>query len=246
MNRSESPSVPNQPPCSRDVHVILNVATSLDGFIDDASDNRLMLSNQQDWEAVDELRAWSDAILVGANTIRKDNSRLLVRSNRLIEARKSGNRTAQPAKVTITHSGDLDPTSNFFTMGQAARVVFCNRTVENELRTKLMGLAEVIPFEDQRIDCQAMLAELASRKIFRLLVEGGSSILTQFLTAGLANALRIAIAPFFVADANATRFVLPTPTLYDHQHPMRLVKTETLDQVAVLHYELQRRDTKHD
>ena len=55
---------------------------SIDGYIDDARDTRLLLSNAADFDRVDAVRAGCDAILVGAHTIRRDNPRLLVRSRR--------------------------------------------------------------------------------------------------------------------------------------------------------------------
>ena len=53
-------------------YVVLSAAMSADGYIDDATDNRLLLSNDADFDRVDAERAASDAILVGANTIRRD------------------------------------------------------------------------------------------------------------------------------------------------------------------------------
>ena len=61
-------------------HVLLSVATSLDGHIDDASPERLILSGAEDLDRVDVERAAVDAILVGAATIAADDPRLLVRS----------------------------------------------------------------------------------------------------------------------------------------------------------------------
>src|SRR5205823_1491727 len=61
-------------------YVVLSCAMSVDGYLDDATDRRLILSNEADLDRVDGVRADSDAILVGANTIRRDNPRLLVRS----------------------------------------------------------------------------------------------------------------------------------------------------------------------
>lgn len=46
-------------------YVLLSVATSLDGYIDDMNEARLMLSNEEDFDRVDEVRAGVDAILVG-------------------------------------------------------------------------------------------------------------------------------------------------------------------------------------
>ena len=61
-------------------YVLLSVAMSVDGCIDDASGTRLILSNEADLDRVDEVRAGCDAILVGAGTVRRDNPALQVRS----------------------------------------------------------------------------------------------------------------------------------------------------------------------
>ena len=60
-------------------YVLLSCATSIDGYIDDASEQRLLLSNDEDLDRVDAVRASCDAILVGAGTVRRDDPRLLVR-----------------------------------------------------------------------------------------------------------------------------------------------------------------------
>ena len=63
-------------------YTIVSCAVSLDGCLDDASPERLILSGPEDLDEVDELRSAADAILVGAGTIRADNPRLLVRDDR--------------------------------------------------------------------------------------------------------------------------------------------------------------------
>ena len=59
-------------------YVLLSVAQSLDGYIDDPSPDRLVLSSPEDLDRVDEVRAGCDAIMVGAVTLRRDNPRLRV------------------------------------------------------------------------------------------------------------------------------------------------------------------------
>ena len=51
-------------------YVLLSCAMSIDGYLDDGSGERLLLSNEADLDRVDAVRAGSDAILVGAATIR--------------------------------------------------------------------------------------------------------------------------------------------------------------------------------
>ena len=49
--------------------------------------------------------------------------------------------------------------------------------------------------------------DLHARGVRRLMVEGGGEVHTQFLTAGLADELQLVVAPLFVGDPSATRFV---------------------------------------
>ena len=60
-------------------YTLLSCSVSLDGYLGDQTP-RLALSNEADFDRVDEVRASCDAIMVGAVTVRTDNPRLLVRS----------------------------------------------------------------------------------------------------------------------------------------------------------------------
>ena len=115
-------------------YVLLSVAASVDGYIDDASDHRLVLSGAADLDRVDEVRAGCDAILVGAGTIRRDNPRLQVRSQARRAARQARGLTPSPVKVTLTRSGGLDPAARFFATGDAARLVYAPAGAVDELQ----------------------------------------------------------------------------------------------------------------
>ena len=75
----------------------MSCAVSIDGYLDDASPDRLILSGPEDLDEVDALRAAADAILVGAGTIRADNPRLLVRDPARVAAREAAGKPAAPA-----------------------------------------------------------------------------------------------------------------------------------------------------
>ena len=80
-------------------YTLLSCCVSLDGYLDDAGPQRLVLSPAADLDRVDAERAGCDAILVGAETVRRDDPRLLVRSEEL-----SG-RTARPRTLRRRRSG---------------------------------------------------------------------------------------------------------------------------------------------
>ncbi|MGH3911137.1 MAG: RibD family protein, partial [Pseudonocardiaceae bacterium] len=216
-------------------YVLLSVAASVDGYIDDATDTRLLLSNDADFDRVDEVRAGCDAILVGANTIRRDDPRLLVRSTARQEERKLRGLPALPTKVTLTGSGDLDPSARFFTVGDTDKLVYAPSSIAPALSQHLGAAATVID-AGQPFDVQAMLADLADRKIERLMVEGGSSVHTLFLTAGVVDELHLVIAPFFVGDPDAPRFVRPARFPQDTDHRMVLAETRQIGDVVLLRY----------
>ena len=179
-------------------YVILSCATSADGYLDDASPRRLILSGPADLDRVDGVRAGCDAILVGAQTVRKDNPRLLIRDPRRSARRAARGRPEHPARVTLTATGDLDPQARFFAPG-ALRLVYCATPAIGCARERLGDGAVLIDAGDP-LSLDLVLNDLAERGVLRLLVEGGAQVLGAFLAGGLADELNLAVAPFFVAD----------------------------------------------
>ena len=59
----------------------------------------------------------------------------------------------------------------------------------------------------QPVDLRRVSEDLYARGVGRLMVEGGGTVHTQFLTNDLADELQLVVAPFFVGDSRATRLV---------------------------------------
>jgi riboflavin-specific deaminase-like protein len=210
---------------------------SVDGHLDDRTDHRLILSGPEDLDRVDAARADHDAILVGANTLRRDDPRLLVRSEERRAARRSRGLPPDPLKVTVTR-GDLDPGLRVWHSG-GEKLVYCPQDVAAGLRERLGGLAEVVGLGAEP-DPVAIVEDLGRRGVTRLMVEGGQQVLTAFLVAGVGDELRLAVAPFFVGDPQAPSFVGAGAFPHGPAHPMELTAVEVLGGVAVLHYRLGR------
>jgi 5-amino-6-(5-phosphoribosylamino)uracil reductase len=211
---------------------------SVDGCIDDASPDRLILSDEEDLDRVDAERAGSDAILVGANTLRRDDPRLLVRSAERRARREADGLPASPLKVTMTRRGDLDPRMRFFAADGAGKLVYAPPAAAGPLADLLGGLAEVRAAGDA-VDLRWLLADLASRGVRRLMVEGGEATHTAFLTSGLVDELQLVVAPFFVGDPEAPRFVAPGHFPHDARSPMRLEESRRIGGAVLLRYRLQ-------
>lgn len=158
------------------MQVTLSFATSSDGYLDDKSSKRLILSTPADWEAVYRLRAEQDAILVGAETLRRDNPSL----------------KGVPIRVSVTRTGNLDPSLRFFTVGEARRILFSPRPLP-----AFDGLAEVIVCPEP-ITAARIVTELEKRGVERLMVEGGAQLLDRFIREGMVDRVREAVNPAII------------------------------------------------
>ena len=215
--------------------VLLSAAMSVDGRIDDTTPRPLLLSDAADLDRVDEVRAGVDAILVGASTIRRDDPRLLVRSPERRAARVAAGRAPDPVKVTITGSGRLDAAARFFTTGAGPKLVYAPTDAVDTARRALGASAEVVA-AGAPLQLPRLLADLHRRGVTRLMVEGGTSMHTLFLTAGVVDELQLVVAPFFVGEADAPRFVGAGRFPHDSDHRMRLAEARPIGDLVLLRY----------
>jgi 5-amino-6-(5-phosphoribosylamino)uracil reductase len=83
-----------------------------------------------------------------------------------------------------------------------------------------------------------MTKDLHRRGIERLMVEGGGIVHTQFLTEDLADELHLVVAPFFVGDSRARRFVGDGHFPWNPDRRARLVDVRQIGDVVLLRYAL--------
>jgi 5-amino-6-(5-phosphoribosylamino)uracil reductase len=210
---------------------------SIDGYLDDATERRLLLSNRADFDRIDAVRAECDAILVGAHTVRRDDPRLLIRSRARRGARVARGLPASPMKVLVTGRGELDPAARFFATGNVAKLVYCASPAVARVRERLGRVATVVD-AGEPVDLRRLLVDLRGRGVRRLMVEGGGTIHTQFLTAGLADELQLVVAPVFVGDSRAPRFVHDGGFPWGPDRRAVLAEVRQLDDVVLLRYAL--------
>jgi 5-amino-6-(5-phosphoribosylamino)uracil reductase len=221
-------------------YTLLSCALSIDGYLGSASPPRLELSNDADFDRVDAVRASCDAILVGAATVRQDNPRLLVRSEARREARRARGMPASPIKVTVTARGELDPDADFFAAGDAEKLVYCTSERAVDTSSRLGPVATVLD-GGQTVDMRTISEDLGDRGVARLMVEGGGNVHTQFLTGNLVDELQLTVAPFFVGDSRATRFVQDGLFPWNPDRRATLSEVRQIGDVVLLRYALSSR-----
>jgi len=217
-------------------YTLLSCSVSLDGYLGDQTP-RLALSNEADFDRVDGVRASCDAIMVGAVTVRTDNPRLLVRSQARRDERTARGLPPSPAKVTVSGRVDLDARSNFFTAGKSEKLLYTPSPRVADARAKLGPVATVVD-GGHRVRMRRLTEDLADRGVGRLMVEGGGTVHTQFLADDLVDELQLVVAPFFIGDSSAPRFVSDGRFPWNAGRRAKLAEVTQLGDVVLLRYAL--------
>ncbi len=198
--------------------VTLKMAQTLDGKIADYQGNSRWISNYQTRKKVHELRAMYDAILVGANTVRKDDPELNVR---LVKGRN-------PIRVVIDGKLSVSKKSKIIlTANEIPTLIFTSEKgyLENQKKASFLNKMGVkifvIKSKSTIISIRTVLKILAKNNVASILVEGGSVLFAQFLKNRLADKIIYTIAPKILgkgipAVSDSIRFKITHPfELYD-------------------------------
>ena len=221
-------------------YTLLSCGMSIDGYLGSAAPGRLELSNDADFDRVDAVRASCDAIMVGAATVRNDDPRLLVRSPARREERTARGLAPLPIKVTVTERVELNARAAFFATGDTQKLVYCTTRGVGDARSRLGPVATVVD-GGRRVEMRRLSEDLGARGVRRLMVEGGGTVHTQFLTDGLADELQLVVAPFFVGDSRAPRFVHDGLFPWNPDRRATLAEVRQIGDVVLLRYALSSR-----
>jgi 5-amino-6-(5-phosphoribosylamino)uracil reductase len=147
-------------------------------------------------------------------------------------------------KVTVTAGAELDACANFFATGDSEKLVYCASESADLARARLGRVATVVD-GGHPVDVRRMCEDLGARGVRTLMVEGGATMHTQFLTADLADELHLVVAPFFVGDSQARRFVDDGRFPWNPDRRAGLAEVRRIGDVVLLRYALSAR-FQHD
>ncbi|MCG6496611.1 pyrimidine reductase family protein [Kitasatospora sp. A2-31] len=175
-----------------------NMVAGLDGAakLDGLSEG---LSGDADKRIFGVLRALSDVVLVGAETVRAEGYRPGRARAEFAAARRAAGQAPAPVIAVVSRSLGLDLAAPLFT-GPLVRTVVI--TVEDAPAARLAevaAVADVIVAGRGSVDLTAAVAALADRGWTRLLTEGGPRLLGQLAAAGLLDELCLSVAPLVTA-----------------------------------------------
>jgi diaminohydroxyphosphoribosylaminopyrimidine deaminase / 5-amino-6-(5-phosphoribosylamino)uracil reductase len=176
--------------------VTLKLAQSLDGKIASRTGDSRWISGPEARLWVHDIRSDVDAILVGKNTVLKDNPKLTTRNGKPAKA---------PWRIVLDAEGACHPEARIFHAG-GPTLLACSRRhimkIGRKFRTSkvtLMPLRE----KERRLDLNDLLEQIGLMGITSLLVEGGGEVAWSFLKSRLVDKVFWIIAPQIVGGRRA-------------------------------------------
>jgi len=211
--------------------VIINCAMSADGKIALPSRRQLRISNDKDIERVYKLRNECDAVLVGIGAILSDDPKLTVNDKYVKNPR-------QPLRVVL--DGNCRTPEDALILNDVAKTLIL--TIQGNEKHFYGDHIEVVGIQNGNeglVDLESMLNVLYHKGIRKLLVEGGGTVIWNFLKSGLVDDLYVYIGSCIIGGKN-------TPTMADGVGikseddllSLKIVKVNRLGNGILVHYRL--------
>jgi diaminohydroxyphosphoribosylaminopyrimidine deaminase/5-amino-6-(5-phosphoribosylamino)uracil reductase len=174
--------------------VTLKIAQSSDGKAIPPPGGSRWITGEEARRFAHLLRAKYDAILVGIGTVLADDP--------VLDCRLPGLEDRSPIRVVLDTHLRLSASSKLAqTAHRISTIVFTTAEGGNDLQAFGVEVLRVMRSAQGKPDLRAVLGVLAQRGITRLLVEGGPTVISQFLEARLADRLEIFTAPVTLGEA---------------------------------------------
>jgi len=178
-------------------YVSLKIAQTIDGRIADKYGNSKWITCIKSRYYVHNLRTYYDAVLIGSNTVKKDNPKLTVR---LTKGRN-------PKKIILNSKLDLSLNLKLFTENPGKNLIVISSTESIGKKRKLKNLQKlgvrvifVKKDSDGGLCLKRVLNELGKLNIISVLVEGGSKIFSSFIRENLFDDIKLFVNPKIIGN----------------------------------------------
>jgi len=206
--------------------VIAKCAATLDGRIATRTGDSKWVTGEAARRYVHRIRHAADAIMVGINTVDKDNPSLTTRLD--------GRRGQDPIRIILdthlsisTHARVLQQDSD------AETILVAGQGVKQSKKTGLEKAgARVIeaPLKNRRIDLAVLMQQLGAMEISSLLVEGGSQVLASAFQAGIVDKVQFFYAPKVLGGDDGIPICSgPGPELMNQSVPIKDINVQRFD-----------------
>jgi len=179
-------------------HVILSAAISVDGKIATKTGDS-NLSSKIDKIRVHKLRSKVDAILIGQNTLRRDDPILSVRYAK----------GRNPIRIILDSRGKISSKSKIIkSCNKIPTILAVSKNISNKNLQRLKKYPlEIIVTGENKVNLKQLLKQLEKRKIKKLLLEGGGIVNWEFIKQGLFDEIIVTVTPFLIGGTKSISLV---------------------------------------
>jgi 2,5-diamino-6-(ribosylamino)-4(3H)-pyrimidinone 5'-phosphate reductase len=208
--------------------IILSAAISIDGKIATRlGDSKL--SSKKDKIRLHKLRSKVDAILVGKNTVYRDDPLLTVR---YVKGKN-------PVRIILDSQGTIPAHSKILqTCNKIPTIIAVSKTISNQNLKKLKKFSvEIMITGKNSVNIKSLMNNLSKRKIKTILIEGGGTVNWEFIHNNMFDEIFITITPFIIGGTDAVTLVQGKGFDKIVKSPrLRLNTIKKLENYLVLHY----------
>lgn len=168
----------------------IKTAMTLDGKISTCTGHSKWISNEKSRKWVHELRHRYSGIMVGVNTIIKDDPELTDRSD--YETKK------HPFRIIIDSNGRTPLKVKILNTSYAQTIIAVTKNAGGEFIksvSKKGGEIIICPEKNQKVDLLYLINEIGKRGIDSILLEGGSTLNFSAIKEGIVDKIFFFIAP---------------------------------------------------
>lgn len=205
--------------------VILKSASTLDGKTATQTGDSKWVTGPAARRHVHLLRHWTDAILVGINTVRADDPSLT--------ARIDEQSTKDPVRVILDTRLSIPEDARVLTQSSSARTIIAagsNADPEKAKRLEKTGATVLyLPHGQNGVDLNSLMEELGRISITSLLVEGGSRVSGAFFSARLVDKICFFYAPRILGGDGIPICSGPGPRLMASASGVRDIRIRSFD-----------------
>ncbi len=209
-------------------HVILSAAISVDGKIATKTGDS-NLSSKIDKIRVHKLRSKVDAILIGQNTLRRDDPILSVRYAK----------GKNPIRIILDSRGKISSKSKIIkTCNKIPTILAVSKNISNKNLQRLKKYPlEIIIAGENKVNLKQLLKQLEKRKIKKLLLEGGGTVNWEFIKQGLFDEIIVTVTPFLIGGTKSISLVQGLGfSKISKSTKLKLKKIKQQQNELVLHY----------
>jgi 2,5-diamino-6-(ribosylamino)-4(3H)-pyrimidinone 5'-phosphate reductase len=179
---------------------------SADGKLSTKERKQVKISGKLDFERVDELRAQTDAIMVGIGTVLADDPSLTVKSEARKNSRKAAGKSENPVRVIVDSKARTPLDADIFKKGEGERIIAVSNAAPQERVKELGKKALIIKTGTNKVNLSELVGELKKRGINTLMIEGGATLNWGMLSSGLVDEIYTFVGNLIIGGTTAPTF----------------------------------------